>query len=82
MGVQGTPTMIIGTERVKNPTDLELVSKMIDEQLKAAGVDTARRAPMLLPVAGSALRRGLDAWFEEVGVAPNIVKGGTPGHPR
>ncbi|MGD8345646.1 MAG: transcriptional activator NhaR [Lysobacterales bacterium] len=30
-------------------------------------------APMLLPVAGSALRRGLDAWFEEVGVAPNIV---------
>ena len=28
---------------------------------------------MLLPVAGSALRRSLDAWFEEVGVAPNIV---------
>lgn len=29
--------------------------------------------PMLLPIAGSALRRSLDAWFDELGVTPNIV---------
>lgn len=30
-------------------------------------------APMLLPVTGSAQRRSLDGWFEEIGVAPKIV---------
>jgi len=30
-------------------------------------------APVLLPSHGTALRRNLDAWFEEIYVAPNIV---------
>lgn len=30
-------------------------------------------ADMLLPMAGSALRNSLDAWFEEIGVAPNVI---------
>jgi LysR family transcriptional activator of nhaA len=30
-------------------------------------------APVLLPITGSALRRSLDAWFDELGVNPNIV---------
>lgn len=30
-------------------------------------------APMLMPVHTSALRRGLDDWFERVGVTPNVV---------
>lgn len=30
-------------------------------------------APVLLPIVGSALRRGLDAWFEQLGVTPVIV---------
>ncbi len=30
-------------------------------------------APVLLPVDGSALRRGLDDWFDRVGVAPRVV---------
>lgn len=36
--VSGTPTMIVGTKRVKAPTDVKAISAMIDEQLKAAGV--------------------------------------------
>lgn len=35
VGVSGTPTMIVGTKRVANPTDYATVSKMIDEQLAA-----------------------------------------------
>lgn len=30
-------------------------------------------APVLLPMTGSALRRSLDSWFEQIGVNPNIV---------
>jgi len=30
-------------------------------------------APVLLPMKGSALRRDLDSWFDQAGVAPNIV---------
>jgi LysR family transcriptional activator of nhaA len=30
-------------------------------------------APVLLPASGSAVRRGLDDWFEQVGVSPKIV---------
>ena len=30
-------------------------------------------APMLLPAAGSELRRGLDAWFDGLGVRPDVV---------
>lgn len=30
-------------------------------------------APVLLPVAGSAQRHSLDGWFDEIGVAPEIV---------
>jgi len=30
-------------------------------------------APVLLPMTGSGLRRSLDNWFEQIGVAPNIV---------
>jgi LysR family transcriptional activator of nhaA len=30
-------------------------------------------APLLLPVTGSALRRSLDDWFDQLGVVPNIV---------
>jgi LysR family transcriptional activator of nhaA len=30
-------------------------------------------APVLLPMSGSAQRVSLDGWFEEIGVAPNIV---------
>ena len=30
-------------------------------------------APVLLPVTGSAQRRGLDSWFDEIGVTPEIV---------
>lgn len=35
--------------------------------------DSLNDAPVLLPLAGSSLRRGLDAWFERHGVAPEIV---------
>ncbi len=31
------------------------------------------QAPMLMPAAGNALRRGLDDWFEQQGVAPRVV---------
>lgn len=31
------------------------------------------RAPLLLPATGSAQRRSLDSWFDEIGVAPDIV---------
>jgi LysR family transcriptional activator of nhaA len=31
------------------------------------------RAPMLLPLAASSLRRSLDQWFESIGVKPQIV---------
>jgi len=30
-------------------------------------------APVLLPMTGSALRRSLDTWFDEIGIRPNIV---------
>ena len=30
-------------------------------------------ADMLLPMAGSALRNSLDAWFEEIDIAPNVI---------
>ncbi|MDH3789414.1 MAG: transcriptional activator NhaR [Xanthomonadales bacterium] len=30
-------------------------------------------APVLLPMTGSALRRCLDSWFDQIGVRPNIV---------
>jgi len=30
-------------------------------------------APVLLPITGSAQRRSLDGWFDEIGVAPEIV---------
>ncbi len=33
IGVSGTPTMIVGTQRVQNPTDAAAVSSLIDEQL-------------------------------------------------
>lgn len=38
MGVSGTPTMIVGTKRVANPTDFAAVSAMVDAELTAAGV--------------------------------------------
>jgi LysR family transcriptional activator of nhaA len=31
------------------------------------------RAPMLMPGAGSSLRRNLEAWFEQQGVVPNVL---------
>ena len=36
IGVQGTPTMIVGTKRVSNPTDYATVAKLIDDELAAA----------------------------------------------
>jgi protein-disulfide isomerase len=38
IGVSGTPTMIVGTERVPNPTEFEAIAELIDKQLEAAGV--------------------------------------------
>jgi protein-disulfide isomerase len=35
VGVSGTPTMLVGTERVANPTDAAAVSAIIDKQLAA-----------------------------------------------
>lgn len=35
--------------------------------------DSLDGAPVLLPVTGSALRRSLDGWFDQIGVVPNIV---------
>ncbi|NUN16608.1 MAG: thioredoxin domain-containing protein, partial [Myxococcales bacterium] len=36
VGVQGTPSMFVGGERVQNPGDVEAISKMIDEALAKA----------------------------------------------
>lgn len=36
IGVSGTPTMIVGTKRVSNPTDYDAVAKLIDDELAAA----------------------------------------------
>ena len=36
IGVSGTPTMIVGTKRVSNPTDYDAVAKLIDSELAAA----------------------------------------------
>ena len=36
IGVSGTPTMIVGTKRVSNPTDYDAVAKLIDAELAAA----------------------------------------------
>jgi protein-disulfide isomerase len=33
IGVGGTPTMLVGTKRVSNPTDLAFVTKMVEEAL-------------------------------------------------
>ena len=38
VGVQGTPTMFVGRERVQNPSDFAAISKVIDKQLELAGV--------------------------------------------
>jgi len=38
IGVEGTPTLIVGTERVPDPRDTESVGRMIERQLDAAGV--------------------------------------------
>ena len=45
VGVSGTPTMIVGTERVANPTDFAMVSSMVDAKLKAAGVPVPEGKP-------------------------------------
>jgi protein-disulfide isomerase len=37
LGVSGTPTMIVGPERVDNPTDFASVAMLVDAQLAAAG---------------------------------------------
>jgi protein-disulfide isomerase len=37
VAVDGTPTMFLNGKRVPNPTDVDAVSKQIDEALKAAG---------------------------------------------
>jgi protein-disulfide isomerase len=42
LGVSGTPTMIIGTQRAENPSDFEALSKAIDAQLTAAGVEVPK----------------------------------------
>lgn len=36
VGVQGTPSMFVGGQRVQNPGDVDAISKMIDEQLAKA----------------------------------------------
>ena len=38
LGVEGTPTMVVGTERVEDPRNVEALSATIDAQLSAAGV--------------------------------------------
>lgn len=38
IGVSGTPTMIVGTKRVANPSDFASISKIVDAELTAAGV--------------------------------------------
>jgi LysR family transcriptional activator of nhaA len=30
-------------------------------------------APVLLPIHGSALRSSLDSWFDQIGIAPNVI---------
>jgi protein-disulfide isomerase len=49
LGVQGTPTMLVGTERVQNPTDFASMSATIDKQLKAAGVAVPAGSPEEAP---------------------------------
>jgi protein-disulfide isomerase len=39
VGIQGTPSLFVGTKRVGNPTDFEAVSKLIEAELTAAGVE-------------------------------------------
>jgi protein-disulfide isomerase len=36
IGVQGTPTMIVGTKRVENPTELSAVTPLVDAELAGA----------------------------------------------
>jgi len=39
IGVAGTPTVIVGTQRVPDPTNYGAVARLVEEQLKAAGVE-------------------------------------------
>jgi protein-disulfide isomerase len=38
LGVEGTPTIVVGTQRVEDPRNFEAISTLIDAQLTAAGV--------------------------------------------
>lgn len=45
----------------------------VGPRLRAGFPTSLNGTPMLLPTANSALRRGLDRWFEDLGVVPLIV---------
>ncbi len=49
VGINATPSMIVGTERVKNPTRLAVVTELIDAQLTAAGVEVPPGEPEAKP---------------------------------
>jgi protein-disulfide isomerase len=67
IGVSGTPTMIVGTERVANPTEFSVIAGMIDGKLKAAGV------PIPEGKAEDKEKKGEPK-------APGKAPGGPPGH--
>ena len=42
IGVSGTPTMIVGTQRVTDPTDYGAVARLVEAELAAAGVEVPK----------------------------------------
>jgi len=47
----------------------ELLASQYQEEFPAS----LNGAPVLLPMHGSALRSSLDGWFDQVGIAPNVI---------
>jgi len=43
------------------------------QQCSANFPDSLDKVPMLLPVASSAIRRGLDDWFNSMGIVPRVI---------
>ena len=54
VGIQGTPSLFVGTKRASNPADLAAVSKLIDAELTAAGVEVPKAPASATPKAAPA----------------------------
>ena len=48
-------------------------ARKLAEQYAPGFPQTLEGAPLLFPMPGSALRGSLDAWFENIGITPNII---------